>query len=221
MRSAIPLLLLSACAGLGCSSTRNITFSSEPSGALVQVDGRNVGTTPVQHALDFRSSPRIVVGAQLAGFYPEEVTLSKRSKEVKEGHLQLVLQEDAAWKATTTSEATNNWMRVQVDPSIAPADVWQKLIDSVTSRYSNLEQLDDGSGYVRTVSEVRRFQGAAGFFQVRTRFLGSMSSRTPLVYKFRIEAEKTDVFGDWVPYERVFKEDAQLVQELQDRLGIK
>ena len=35
------------------------------------------------------------------------------------------------------------WMRVQVDPSHTREDVWQKLIDSVTTRYANLEQLDD------------------------------------------------------------------------------
>ncbi len=205
----------------GCQTHRSVAISSEPPGAMVQVDGQNVGTTPLNHDFDFDRTPRVIVGAILAGYHPEQVTLGDESPAVDEGHVNLVLMEDEAWKVTTTSEATNNWLRVQVDGTLAEKDVWQKLIDSVTLRFSNLEQLDSASGYVRTVTEVRRFRGTQGPYKVRTRFLCSMSSREPLVYKFKLEAEITDRYGDWIPYERVFREDAELIEELRNRLGVK
>ena len=108
-------------------------------------------------------------------------------------------------------------------PMVAsPADlVWQKLVDSVTSRYPSLEMIDNASGYMRSVYAVRKFKNPRSEFQVRTRFICSISSKDPLVYKLKIESETADVRQDWSPYSRVFKEDAQLVEELQSRLGVK
>jgi hypothetical protein len=145
----------------------------------------------------------------------------------------------AAMQVTTTSEAANNWLRVQVEPSLVPDVVWQKLVDSVTGCYPSLEMVDATSGYMRSVYNVKKFGNpdprAGGQFVVRTRFICSISSKSPLVYKMKIESEWTapQVVGgglfapqqvvqqDWTPYDRVFKEDAQLVEELQSRLGVK
>jgi len=144
----------------------------------------------------------------------------------------------AAIQVTTTSEAANNWLRVQVEPSLAPDVVWQKLVDSVTGCYPSLEMVDATSGYMRSVYNMRRFgdQGSGNEFIVRTRFICSISSKSPLVYKLKIESEwsgpaqikRGGLFApdqiiqqDWTPYDRVFKSDAQLVEELQSRLGVK
>lgn len=217
-----PLLALAALSLVAsCSSTRNVTITSDPNGAMIQLDGRNVGPAPASTTLDFKDKQSVVVSAVQDGYFPEVVALNPDSRAVKKGHLKLVLMEDEAWKVTTTSEATNNWLRVQIDPTIQSDDVWQKLIDSVTTRYASLEQLDSDSGYVRTVSERRRFTGPRGEYAVRNRFLCSMSSRDPLIYKFKVQSEITDRRGDWTPYERVFTEDAALIEELRDRLGIK
>ena len=228
MTPAPPLRRLALCGAAlanialaSCSSTRAVTITSNPAGAMIQLDGRNVGTSPANATVDFSEKKSVIVTAVRDGYFPEVIALDPDSRPVKKGHLNLVLMEDEAWKVTTTSEATNNWLRVQVDPSIASGDVWQKLIDSVTTRYASLEQLDSDSGYVRTVSERRRFQGPRGEYAVRTRFLCSMSSREPLIYKFKVQSEITDLRGDWVPYDRVFTEDAALIEELRDRLGIK
>ena len=204
-----------------CQSTRTVAFSSEPPGAMIQIDGKNIGVTPITHPIDFQESPRVIVGAIMAGYHTEQLAVDKSTPAVKRAHLNLVLMADEAWNVTTTCEATNSWMRIQVEPTLDKETVWQKMIDSVTSRYSNLEQLDAASGYIKTVSEVRRFQGRSGYYEVRTRFLGAISSREPLVYKFKLEAEVSDGYGRWTPYDRVFTEDASLLQELQDRLGAK
>jgi len=142
----------------------------------------------------------------------------------------------AAFAVTTTSDAANNWLRVQVEPSIPPDVVWQKLVDSVTGNYPSLEMVDAASGYMRSVYNIKKFgqPNAPDEFIVRTRFICSISSKSPLVYKMKIESEWTApirvrgflqpdqvVQQDWTPYDRVFKQDAQLIEELQGRLGVK
>ena len=37
----------------------------------------------------------------------------------------------------------------------------------------------------------------------------------------KIESEISVPHQDWVPYDRVFNEDAQLIEEIQSRLGVK
>ena len=217
-RLFLPAILLLL---IGCSSTRNVTITSEPAGAMIQVNGRNVGSSPVEVPVDKNQSPIIVIRAVKQGYLPEQITLKAESRDWTEGHLNVVLMEDEAYRVTTTSDATNNWLRVQVDATLDPDGAWQRLVDSVTSRYTSLEQLDDRSGYLRTIYERRRFSGKDRGFEVRTRFISSLSQRNPLVYKFRIEAETTDSRGEWVPYDRVFKEDAALIEELTNRLGVK
>ena len=207
--------------GSGCSSAQRGRIFTEPPGGFIQVDDVNVGVAPVDHVFDLKDEQTATVGATLNGFYKEEVRLHEESPSLKKGQLRIVLQEDESWRVTTTSEATNAWIRIQVESSLTPDVVWQKVVDSVTGRYSSLEQLDAASGYLRSIQTVRKFRGPRGDYRIRTRFVCSISSKTPLVYKLRIESEISDTQVDWVPFGRVFKEDAALIEELQGRLGIK
>jgi hypothetical protein len=223
MRKALALCGLFALALLatGCSSSRRLRIMTEAAGGFIQVDGANVGVAPVEHVFDLDKDQTALVSASLTGYYREEVKLGRESPALKKKHLRLVLQEDESWRVTTTSEATNNWIRIQVDETLTADTVWQKVVDSVTGRYSSLEQLDSSSGYLRSIPTVRKFRGPTGDFRIRTRFICSISSKTPLVYKIRIESDFTDNTVDWIPFSRVFKDDAALIEELQARLGIK
>jgi hypothetical protein len=206
----------------GCNSVVPISISSEPAGAFILVDGQNAGNAPMSHDFVLGAKYTYVVTASMTGYFPEEVVLSKRHPAIRAGELRMVLLEDEAWKATTTSEATNNWLRIQIDPKLSQEAVWQKLVDAVTSAYSSLEQLDNTSGYIRSVATVSKFHGPKGQFAVRTRFTGSISQKDPVVlYKLKIESEISWNGGDWSPYTRVFKVDAALIDELQSRLGSK
>src|SRR5277367_2472546 len=62
-----------------------------------------------------------------------------------------------ALQVTKTSDAANNWLRVQVDPSLVPDVAWQKLMDSVTGYYPDLEMIDVPAGYIRSTYTVRQF----------------------------------------------------------------
>ena len=131
MRPAKPTLLLFLALLFplaACSSTRTVAFSSEPPGAMIQIDGKNVGVTPITHPIDFEESPRVIVGAILAGYHTEQLAVDKSTPAVKRAHLNLVLMPDEAWNVTTTCEATNSWMRIQVEPSLDLETVWQKMM---------------------------------------------------------------------------------------------
>lgn len=215
------LLVVLAPFATGCDATRQITISSEPPGAFIQIDGQNAGNAPISQTFDFGSKYTFVIAGSMSGYFTEEVVLTKRSPAVRTGDLRLVLAEDEAWKATTTSEATNAWLRIEIDPKLSVELMWQKLIDAVTGAYSSLEQMDSSSGYIRSLATVRKFRSPKGQFSVRTRFTGSISQKTPLLYKLKIEAEVSTNGSDWSPYSRVFKEDEALIEELQSRIGSK
>jgi hypothetical protein len=134
------------------------------------------------------------------------------------------MRQNPVWQETTTSRATNTWLRVQIDPAISQDASWQKIVDAVTTGYDSLEQLDPLSGYLRSTAQQRRwdFGDRRGPFFVRTQFLGSLSSKEPLIYKMKIKAEsRWGTIGDWQPYERVFGKDSDLIEELSNRLGLK
>lgn len=127
-------------------------------------------------------------------------------------------------QVTKTSDAANNWLRIQVDPAMAPDAAWQKLMDSVTSYYPDLEMIDVPSGYIRSVYATRQFGDpkSKSSFQVRTRFICTIASKSPLVYKIKIESEQASLpYTDWSPFNRVFNQDEQVIEELQNRLGVK
>ena len=134
------------------------------------------------------------------------------------------MRQNPVWQETTTSRATNTWLRVQIDPAISQDASWQKIVDAVTTGYDSLEQLDPLSGYLRSTVQQRRWDlgDRRGPFFVRTQFLGSLSSKEPLIYKLKIKAEsRWGTIGDWQPYERVFGKDSDLIEELSNRLGLK
>lgn len=213
MRRTLLLILLacSACA------TRDVLVTSEPRGAFVQVDGSNVGHAPLRHVFDFSEKTTFTVSALSAGYLRAETTVTKESLDGRELHL--VLMEDPSWRATTTTDATNAWLRVQVNADMGLDAAWQRIVDALTERYGALEQLDPISGYLRTAATVRRFRGPDGEFKIRTRLVGVVASRQPLVLKLKLECDRSERDGDWQAWTRPFKEDASLIEELQNRLG--
>lgn len=142
----------------------------------------------------------------------------------KAGAVELVLQEDEAYRMTTESEATNRWVRVQVNPELSRDQVWQRVIDSTTTSYDSIEQMDQTAGYIQTTPKIRMFQlGNRGNFRIRTYMVGSIASTEPLTYRFQIRSQIRPEGASehtWQDYGRIFHEDAQLVQELQMRIGL-
>ena len=219
------LLRAAGCATLllavGCAPTVTI-IETEPAGAVVVVNGTELGPSPVSPVLDFEKNSKIVVLASKVGYFDEELTLAKEDKALETGKVLLTLLENESLKATVPSVAANNWLRLQTDPSLTFPVLWQKIVDAVTSRYPSLEMIEAGSGYLRSIYIIRKFKSRKGELQVRTRFVGNVTSMDPLLYKLKVESEARDSGdADWVPYPRIFREDEQLIEEIQGRVGIK
>ena len=205
---------------------KRAVITSEPSQAKVNVGGTDIGLTPVEFDFDFEDRSRqYVVKLSKAGYFDDAVSVSEKSEGIRSGTINVALQENPAWKRTSESEATNKWLRIAIDPRIPYPSAWQRIIDSVTSVYDSLEQLDQQSGYLRSTPQIREFPGGPdGPFLVRTQFIGSVASQEPLTYKIKLVAQtraKHESSEAWTEFERVFAQDAQLVEELQNRMGIK
>ena len=205
---------------------KSALITSDPGQARVEIEGIEVGLTPVEFGFDFKDrSRRHVVKLSKPGYFDTAVPVSAKSEGLQSGVINVVLQENPAWRVTSESEATNRWLRIAIDPRIPYASAWQRIIDSVTSVYDSLEQLDQQSGYLRSSSQIREFpKGPDGPFLVRTQFIGSISSQEPLTYKIKLVAQtrgKHESSESWAEFDRVFAQDAQLVEELQNRMGIK
>jgi hypothetical protein len=221
-RTATLSLVMAAAAQLaGCAATTT-QINSDPAGAQILVNDTAVGAAPVTYEFDFSKSPTTVLKAVKPGYFDEELSLTSHnaSDKIKDGQLLLSLDEDQSFKVTTSSDAVNNWLRIQVDTNLDKDAMWQKLVDAVTSRYPSLEMIDNNSGYLRSVYISRKFKSRDGEFEIRTRFVGSIASKSPLVYKIKVESELRGGTEDWKPFQRIFVEDQQLVEEVQSRLGV-
>jgi hypothetical protein len=206
---------------IGCAATE-LQVRSQPPGANVTVDGVAVGQTPTKAKFDFGKKSFYEVTVSKTGFIPVSQIVASGSEVVRRGYLAIDLAQDQAYTQTTISDAANNWRRIQINATFTKEAAWQRMVDSVTTRYSNLEQLDQASGYLRSVALMRTFKTPGrGEFSVRTYFIGTIAQSEPLVYKVKIVSERSDSPGIWVPYDRVFTGDQELIEELQDRLGTK
>lgn len=215
------LLLLCAliATGTGCA-VHPTSITTDPDGAFLSVNGNGIGAAPNQYTFDFGKSENYALKATKPGYFDEIINVNDKTPH--DTGIHLALQQDASWMQTATTEANNTWLRIQVSPDLKSDGMWQKLVDTVTNRYSSLEQLDVASGYMRSVAVVKTYHHPIrGDFSIRTQFIGAVSQKEPLVYKVKIQSDRSDVPGQWQPYERVFKEDAQMVDELQTRIGSK
>jgi hypothetical protein len=205
----------------GCNTTRTLQINTQPPGAFISTNGKNMGKAP--QVLEYQQGHAVSISATKEGYFDEAITLYPQSQDLKNGIVTLALMENPIWHETTTSRATNVWLRVQINEALSQKDTWQRVVDAATSTYDSLEQLDPESGYIRSTIRLKRWElGSQGSFTVRTQLIGSIASQSPLIYKFKIKAEFSEGrANDWRPYERVFSKDAEMIEELTNRLGIK
>ncbi|WLE99251.1 MAG: PEGA domain-containing protein [Candidatus Electrothrix communis] len=221
------IVFLSGCGPV--SGGAGISIHSNPSGAFVEVDGMNVGTAPVTYNFIWDVTPNYIVKATKDGYVDWEETVGVH--HIKGGKLQIVLKADPSFGVTAGSQATNKWLRIPTNKNISESDLWQKMVDSVTSNYDSIEQIDSESGYMRSIYKTQTFKmGGNSIFIIRTQFICAVSNRSPLVYKVKISSQKYQSSsggirdfddipeGMWKPHNRVFKSDKDMLEELLHRL---
>ena len=209
---------------MGCSSIEHLRVTSEPPGAKVSVDKEAIGLAPVVYTYDTDVTRRFTVTGELEGYFPESIPLKPSHEAVEEGKLEVRLRENPAWKVTTTLDAANEWIHVQIMESLSRQEMWETIINAVTNAYDRLEQLDPSSGYLCFTANEQNWDIGAnkGIYHVRTRLIGAIESSRPLVYKFKIIAEcRWSHSRDWQLLGRVFTKDAEMLTELIPKLGTK
>ena len=69
--------MLTGCGTIMDGSKQKIGFSSNPSGAIVIVDGRTIGNTPLTEDLSTKNTHTVKM--DLVGYHPYEMTLTKKT----------------------------------------------------------------------------------------------------------------------------------------------
>jgi len=215
---ALAILALSGCAT--APQQVNTTVQSYPAEAMITIDQAKLGKAPVQYHFDFSKKPQYTVTAHLEGHFDKQLQVNKQTQGIAKHQITIALDASEAWAATAPSDATNQWLQIRVNPEFSSEHVWRRMVDSATARYLELEQLNYESGYLRSIYVAKKFPSPKGEFFVRTRFIAAISSQDPLIYKIKVTAEWAFKGGKWKPYNRIFKEDLAMVEDIRSRFGM-
>ena len=224
---------------------REVVFISRPSGVTITVDGVAVGSTPSSYKFDFHKQTIYKVEMKRDGMitqhldvdrgYVEKVFHSTMGAETTGMEIptrvesKITMEDDPSFRETSSSRATNTWLQIQTNPEFDPGEVWQKVVSMVTSKYDTIEVMDVASGYIRTSPQTRVYhaQTRAKPWSIRTQYFCSIQSKTPLVYKIKVKSEIAEPYYEsrreqhrnrWDYYELVFRNDAELIEEMYEAL---
>ncbi len=211
----------------GCANVRSVEIQTNPTGAEIAVDGTAIGLSPVIYEFDFAKADRVyrlratregyVDGEKKVSLLHLDLALEKGGNVAKE-IITVTIEEDEAWTQTATSSLANQWIEIEVNPELDKAQVWELMTDIVTEYYSELTNQDSEAGYIAAKQREKRFKrGPTATVLVRNQFFCSLATRSPLVYKIKIESQLNEN-GTWRPFDRIFKKDAKLITDVEARL---
>jgi hypothetical protein len=214
-----PLGALVLCA-FGCASPDK-TIMSEPPGASVIVNDEPAGLTPLKYDFDFGKRIKYDVLVQKDGFLSGHQVVYSDTLLAQQAVLDFPLSRDPSWNDTAESDIANTWLRIQISAAFPKDTIWQRIFDSVTTRYPSIDQMDKDAGYLQSHPITKTYHVNGDQYSIRTSFVATIASTEPLVYKFKIVSERSTGNDQWVAWHRIFNEDQKLIDELQDRLAAK
>jgi hypothetical protein len=194
---------------------------------------------------------RVFVNDQFVGIAPVTIDLKvnknaiMKARAEKEGALclwstdftkdqnqtvMIRLEEDEATKQTVESDIANKWLTIDPSATGAPGkmtdegDAWKKVVSIVTDNFSDVEQLDRSSFYLRTAWRVRRYS----YSVIRNRLIIKRGVTPQLTVRVEIESQiyrhadislasqpvRDELF---TPLNRVFPADRDTIQILRDQ----
>lgn len=174
--------------------------------------------TNQQKSVTFEKNPQYTILAKKEGYFNEEQSITNSDAVAKSGKFTITLYKSPMWWATTYSPATNQWINLVVNSEISNDDMWQRVIDAVTKRFTDLNNFDFKSGYLTTIVKIKSYETKRGKFLLRSKFTATIMDKDPLTYRLKLDSQWSSGEGvTWNPYPRVFTEDAQLIKELMNR----
>ncbi|BCL59935.1 hypothetical protein DGMP_06280 [Desulfomarina profundi] len=210
------VLILSGCAQ---KSTMDTVIKTRPAGATITIDGiQQPEVTPFSYKFDFANNQEYTLLVDRDGYFQKEVIVNKNYPLLKKGKILIKLTPSPLWEATTFSPATNNWVQVLVGGELTAKMAWQIMVDAVIKRSANIKELNYEAGYLQTKFTVKKFDTQNGEFLLRCQMIATLVSSEPLIYRIKDVAEWSGNGVQWHPYNRIFIEHANMIEEIQDRL---
>ncbi len=212
----VALFLIGGCA----QQIEDTEVRSIPPGADVTIQGMKVPyPTPFKYKFDFTTNQKYALVFNAEGFFEEEFVVEPSLPSLKKGEVVVNLTPSPLWAATSASPATNNWIQILVGPELDARKSWQIMIDAVVKRSSNIMELNYESGYLQTKYTVKKFDTRNGEFLLRCQLIANLVSSEPLIYRIKDVSEWSGNGVQWHPYNRILNEHAEMITEIQDRLG--
>ncbi len=217
-------LTLAVSASAGAAKRFAIDTSPVKNGRVF-VDGTFVGVAPVTVELKLQKNEAAKVTAEKAGALGLwERAITKDEK----GTVYVRLEENEALAQTIESDVANTWLTITpkvtraVDDTVNEDAVWQRIVSVVTDNYTDLEQLDRSSFYLRTAWRVRRFPHSV----LRNRLVVKRGVTDQLSVKVQLESfemvspEINAQLDDelFARTSRILKDDKETIDYLRDQL---
>lgn len=192
----------------------------------VFVNGEFQGVAPADITLHIPKKSVVVITVEkdgAVGNWPKRVAAS----DLK-GLVRVRLEKDEAYESTVADDVANTWLTIEPNKTLGEDGlpdqdkIWQKLVSVVTDNFSDLEQMDRQSYYLRTAWRVRDY----GYVTMRNRLVVKLGVGQNFAIKVQLEsmrAEKTNTSDtvteeDFKPYGRVLRSDKETMEFLRDQL---
>lgn len=208
--------------------TKLVKISVEPREAAIYVDNVFVGNGFGEFPCPKKKNAVAVIRIECDGYLTINTKFYGGDKRES---LHLVMQPDGFINGTQSSGAVNKYFTVEVDQkfytkkadgSYDTKTAWKLLHQVLLNYFDEIETTDFYSGYVQTPWHYTEFTMSDK--QVRNRVVIRDISNPELVaFQIKILSEvaatKLGKHGEFVEIDRIPKEFAPLIQELQTRVG--
>ncbi len=183
------VLAAAAFFGSPCAWAKKFTFDTAPvKQGRVFVNGQFMGVAPVTVDLKVDKNVAMKARAEKEGALGNwEATFSKDQNQT----VMIRLEEDEAARQTIESDIANKWLTIDPSSTGGPGkntdegEMWKKVVSIVTDNFSDVEQLDRSSFYLRTAWRVRRYPFAA----IRNRLIVKRGVTPQLTVRVEIESQ--------------------------------
>ena len=228
MRARSSLFILTALLCLlavaDAALAKKFTVVTEPvQEGRVFLNGQFAGVAPVEINLKLKKNQVAVLTAEKGatiGDWPRRVDAKHK------GAIVVRLEEDDSFLATEESDVANTWLTVTPTRTVnALGDIdedktWQKLVSVVTDNFSDLEQVDRASYYIRSAWRIREYS----YRVLRHRLVVKRGVADELTLRLSIESQIAPRLGgryrdeDFEPTRRIYSKDRETVSFLRDQL---
>jgi hypothetical protein len=192
----------------------------------VSVNGEFKGVAPIQIIMKLPKKGTVQISAEhegALGLWTQKVAV----RDLR-GVIKIRLEKDDAFSSTISDQVANKWLMimpkatVDKDGKIDQDKVWQKLVSVVSDNFTDLEQMDRQSYYLRSAWRVRDYD----YIVLRNRLVVKLGVGEDFAIKVQLEsmyAVKASSISkvrdeDFNTYDRVLKSDKETIDFLRDQL---